>query len=117
MNLARSARTTAGCAKNRLACDLVGCRLAGLGRALRCVAFFGRGHWLIGLAGGRPAVGAVVAGGREVWRGAAVVVAPAIWDEMTAELARLRRMIAFDRQFAEMDAGNVEVFDISQAPV
>lgn len=47
---------------------------------------------------------------------AAVLVAPALWDEMTAELSRLRRMVEFDRQFAEMDAGNVEVFNINQAP-
>jgi PHD/YefM family antitoxin component YafN of YafNO toxin-antitoxin module len=47
---------------------------------------------------------------------AAVLVAPALWDEMTAELARLRRMVEFDRQFAEMDAGNVVEFTITHAP-
>jgi DNA-binding transcriptional regulator/RsmH inhibitor MraZ len=38
------------------------------------------------------------------------------WSRMANELARLRRIIEADRQFAEMDAGNVVEFDISQAP-
>jgi hypothetical protein len=44
---------------------------------------------------------------------AAVLVSPQMWDDLTRELARLRRMVEFDRQLASNDF--VE-FDISQAP-
>jgi PHD/YefM family antitoxin component YafN of YafNO toxin-antitoxin module len=47
-------------------------------------------------------------------RTAAVMLSPAQWDEMTAELSRLRRIIEGDRQLAEMHAGNyvtVDTFD------
>jgi prevent-host-death family protein len=47
---------------------------------------------------------------------AAVRVSVDTWDKLAAEMKRLRRMVEFDRQFAEMDAGNVVEFDISQAP-
>lgn len=38
------------------------------------------------------------------------------WSKMADELAHLRRILEAKRQFAEMDAGNVVEFDISQAP-
>jgi hypothetical protein len=37
---------------------------------------------------------------------AAVLVAPALWDDLTSELARLRRMIDFDRQLDAIRAGD-----------
>jgi PHD/YefM family antitoxin component YafN of YafNO toxin-antitoxin module len=44
-------------------------------------------------------------------RTAAVMLSPALWDEMTAELSRLRRIIQADRDFAEMRAGNYVTLD------
>jgi prevent-host-death family protein len=46
----------------------------------------------------------------------AVVISPQQWDNMADELAQLRRIVEGDRQLAEIDAGNYEVFDFSQAP-
>jgi prevent-host-death family protein len=46
----------------------------------------------------------------------AVVISPQQWDRMADELAQLRRIVEGDRQLAEIDAGNYEVFDFSQAP-
>jgi PHD/YefM family antitoxin component YafN of YafNO toxin-antitoxin module len=44
-------------------------------------------------------------------RPAAVMVSPIQWDEMTAELSRLRRIIQADQDFAEMRAGNYITLD------
>jgi prevent-host-death family protein len=42
---------------------------------------------------------------------AAVLVSVAQWDAQADELARLRRIVEYDRQFAEMDAGNFVKFE------
>jgi hypothetical protein len=44
------------------------------------------------------------------------VVNYATLQHMTAELARLRRIVQADQQFAAMAAGDVMEFDYSQAP-
>lgn len=49
-------------------------------------------------------------------RPAAVLVSLNEWDQMAGELARLRRIIEGDRQFAEMRAGNyVDLEDLDKA--
>jgi prevent-host-death family protein len=46
---------------------------------------------------------------------AAAVVSIKDWDEMVNELARLRRMVEYDRQFAEARAGNyVDLDDLDK---
>lgn len=47
---------------------------------------------------------------------AAAILSIEEWNKIATELARLRRIIAADKQFAEMDAGNVVEFNITQAP-
>jgi PHD/YefM family antitoxin component YafN of YafNO toxin-antitoxin module len=42
---------------------------------------------------------------------AAVMVSPAEWRATAAELARLRRTVEMDRQFAEIRAGNYVDYD------
>lgn len=47
---------------------------------------------------------------------AAAVVSIDEWNRIATELNRLRRIVEGDRQLAEIRAGNVVEFDISQAP-
>ncbi len=47
-------------------------------------------------------------------RTAAVLLAPSLWDDLTSELARLRRLVEYNRQLAEMEAGNRVEFKISE---
>jgi prevent-host-death family protein len=42
---------------------------------------------------------------------AAVLVSVTQWDAQADELSRLRRIVEYDRQFAEMDAGTFVKFE------